>query len=308
MELFERFQMHGFQTMYVLPMPKYEEWTRLRTKGVFHHDTGYIVADAIEAYPFANALLVGVYPYQPYRERHVVASYYPASNQAYHAIRAIGQELKEEGMFAEIANVPLRECLLRYGIGSRMDSQLLYIKPYGTYFVLQALAVRLENPKYSEKGPFETVCDHCGACRTVCTGAILGEGHFSVSRCIRAHYEDEELSLETMQEIRSLLGCMACQNACPKQTVQPIPIPDEIRETFDAVNILTVPPRRIKELVGFNYRVRHIKRQAIVLLANQGRVEALPILLKLAEENDPFYRKALDYAISLLQNQKTMVK
>lgn len=308
MNLRERFIMHGFSELFVLPMPKYEEWTRLRTKGVFHHDADYIVSDAMQAYPYANALLIGLYPYQPYRETNLVASYYPASNRAYHSMKALREELRAEGILAEIADVPLRSCLLSYGIGTQMDNQLLFIKPYGTYFVLQALAVFLQDPVYTPRTTTEPVCDHCGACQSVCTGAIHGNGVFSVSDCIRAHYEDEELSKETMQRMHTLLGCMDCQNGCPKQTVAPVSVPKEVREAFDPVSVLTASAKQLKELVGFNIRVRHIRRQAIVLCGNQKRMDALPILRKMERQNDPFYRGALEYAISLLQNHETVVK
>ena len=295
----------GFRESFLLPVNPYTDWTRHRNDGVFHPNANPLAGDPQEAYPWANAVLICVLPYTPYTDETLVASYYPASNQGYHAMKRLLSLLKEAGIRAERAETPYREQLASYGIGSRMDNQLLYLEPYGTYLNLQGAVLALPEPvPYTPRREPQEVCDHCGLCKTVCFGAILGDYAFDWTRCVHTYLEGDPIPEDAMAWMPSLLGCMRCQAVCPKNPKNAVPIPEHVRETLDPVAILKGNRREAGELIGKNLAgPNRLLRQAIVLAANRGRTDALPYLLKLRETDGERFSGELDYAISLLQNE-----
>ncbi len=304
MDIFALLKNAGFAEGFLLPVAPYTNWTRHRQDGVFHPNTAPLAADPVEAYPWANALLICVYPYTPYEDETLVASYYPASNRAYHAMRRLLALLKEQGIRAERAQTPYREQLASYGVGSRMDNQLLYLEPYGTYINLQGAVLALPEPVvYTPRREPKEICDHCGLCRAVCFGAIKGDYAFDWTRCEHTYLEGDPIPENAMRWLPSLLGCMRCQSVCPKNPKATVPIPEEVRKTLDPVAILKGNRKEAGELIGKNLAApKRLLRQAIVLAANRGRTDALPYLLELRESESGQFRAELDYAISLLQN------
>ena len=293
----------GFAESFLLPLLPYEDWTRHRNDGVFHPHTAPLADDPRKTYPWANAMLICVYPYTPYDDETLVASYYPASNRAYHAMKRLLASLRENGVRAERAETPYRTQLASYGIGARMDNQLLYLAPYGTYMNLQGAAVALPEPvDYTPRREPKEVCDHCGLCQAVCFGAIKGNYAFDWTRCVHTYLEGEPIPEDAMAWMPELLGCMRCQIVCPKNPPKTVPIPSEAAETLDPVEILKGNRKAAGELIGKNLAgPNRVFRQAIVLAANRGRTDALPYLTKLKETDDGQFAAELDYAISLLQ-------
>lgn len=294
----------GFSESFLLPVIPYTDWTRHREDGVFHPNANPLASDPRDAYPWANAVLICVLPYAPYEDETLVASYYPASNKAYHAMKRLLMLLQEQGIRAERAETPYREQLASYGIGSRMDNQLLYLKPYGTYINLQGAMLSLSEPvEYTPRRTPEDVCDHCGLCQTVCFGAIQGNFAFDWTRCVHTYMEGDPIPEDAMKWLPSLLGCMRCQSVCPKNPQNAVPIPEPIRETLDPVAVLKGNRKQAGELIGANLAgPNRLLRQAIVLAANRGRTDALPYLYQLRETDPERFRAELDYAITLLQN------
>ena len=272
---------------------------------MFHPNTAPLKDDPKKEYPWANAILICVMPYTPYDDETLVASYYPASNRGYHAMKRFLQMLSDRGIRAERAETPYREQLASYGIGSRMDNQLLYLEPYGTYFNLQGAMAALPEPvEYSEKKEPKEVCDHCGLCKDVCFGAIKGNDAFDWKYCIHTYMEGDPIPEFAMKRLPSLLGCMRCQSVCPKNPQQSIPIPDTIKENFDPVRILQGNRKATTEIVGKNLSgLNRLTRQAIVLAANRNRIEVLPYLCTLRETEGDRFKAELEYAITLLQKE-----
>ena len=295
----------GFAEGFLLPVAPYTNWTRHRNDGVFHPNTTPLADDPKTAYPWANAILICVYPYTPYDDETLVASYYPASNRSYHAMKRLLAALKEQGIRAERAETPYREQLASHGIGSRMDNQLLFLEPYGTYFNLQGAMLALPEPiEYEPKREPKEVCDHCGLCREVCFGAIKGDYAFDWTRCVHTYLEGDTIPQDAMEWLPSLLGCMRCQAVCPKNPQKTVPIPDDVKETLDPVRVLAGNRAEAGALIGKNLAApNRLLRQAIVLAANRNRVDALPYLELLRETYGDRFRAELDYAISLLQNR-----
>ena len=294
----------GFAEGFLLPIVPYTNWTRHRNDGVFHPNTAPLADDPQEAYPWANAVLICVYPYTPYDDETLVASYYPASNRGYHAMKRLLALLTAQGIRAERAETPYREQLASYGIGSRMDNQLLYLAPYGTYFNLQGAMLALPEPvRYDPRGEPKEVCDHCGQCKTVCFGAIQGNYAFDWTRCVHTYMEGDTMPDDAMEWLPSLLGCMRCQRICPKNPIDTIPIPEEIRGTLDPVAVLKGNRKEAAALIGSNLAApKRVLRQAIVLAANRSRTDALPYLDEIRAIYGDRFDKELEYAKNLLQN------
>ncbi len=295
----------GFSEAFLLPVLPYTDWTRHRNDGVFHPNTAPLADDPQSEYPWANAVLICVFPYTPYDDETLVASYYPASNRAYHAMKRLLALLHERGIRAERAETPYREQLASYGIGSRMDNQILYLEPYGTYFNLQGAMLELPAPvEYEPRREPKEICDHCGLCKDVCFGAIKGDYAFDWTRCVHTYMEGDPIPQDAMEWLPSLLGCMRCQAICPKNPKNAVRIPEEIRITLDPVAVLKGNRKEAGDLIGKNLASpNRVLRQAIVLAANRGRTDALPYLLRLRETYGDRFRTELDYAISLLQKQ-----
>ena len=294
----------GFAEGFILPVAPYTNWTRHRQDGVFHPNTAPLADDPRSIYPWANAVLICVYPYTPYDDETLVASYYPASNRAYHAMKRLLAALNENGIRAERAETPYREQLASYGIGSRMDNQLLYLEPYGTYINLQGAMLALPEPvAYEPKRKPMEVCNHCGLCKTVCFGAIKGDYAFDWTRCVHTYLEGDTIPADAMEWLPSLLGCMRCQTVCPKNPKETVPIPEEVRETLDPVAILRGNRKEAGELIGKNLATpKRLLRQAIVLAANRKRTDALPYLNEIAAVYGDRFIQELEYAKNILQN------
>lgn len=297
----------GFSEAFLLPNSAYEEWTRHHKDGAFHSNADALEDDPLGAYPWANACLICVWPYLPYDDPHVVAAYYPASNQAYHAMEQLLQQLKEAGIRCERAQTPYRTQLLQAGIGTKMDNQLWYYPPYGTYVHLEGAMLSLQEPvAFTPPHANEPVCDHCGKCAAVCYGA-LENGRFIWQKCIRSYLEKDPIPDLFQDKLDTFMGCQRCQDSCPKNPKERAPVPKAVRDALDPVRILRGDMKEALAILGKN-RKKHLIRQAIVLAANKGRTEALPYLQELKKNPDSPYSKELHYAIKHLQIQKNMIE
>ena len=143
MNLTELVQQGGFSAGYLLPVPQYEEWTRRRASGAFAPEADWIEGDPAAAWPWANGLLLLIWPYAPYAPDAGLSGYYPASNQSYHAMVGLKEVLKGLGVRAERAAVPVKSILVDWGLAACLDSDMLYLPGLGTRFVIQALMVAL---------------------------------------------------------------------------------------------------------------------------------------------------------------------
>lgn len=297
----------GFSTAFLLPNTAYESWTRHRNGGAFHSNADSVTGDPEHAYPWANACLLCVRAYTPFDDPKVVPAYYIASNAAYQEMTRLLERLRIMGVRAERAETPYRTQLLAAGIGTRMDNQLWYYLPYGTYTVLMGAMLALPEPvAYTPPHANAPVCDHCGACEAACFGALKG-GAFDWQSCLRAYMENRPLPERFLPVLDAFSGCERCQRACPKNPTERQEVPEAVQKALDPVEILKGNLRPALALLGKN-RKKPLIRQAIVLAANRGRTDALPHLAALREKTGDLYEVELKYAITLLQKRGSMVK
>ena len=108
----------GFAAGYLLPVPQYDAWTRRRASGAFAPQTDWIEGDAAAAWPWANGLLLLIWPYAPFAPDAILSGYYPASNQSYHAMVALRRVLEAAGVRTERAAVPVKTILVDWGLAT----------------------------------------------------------------------------------------------------------------------------------------------------------------------------------------------
>ena len=307
MNLLELVKDAGFAAGYLLPVPQYDEWTRRRASGAFAPQTDWIQGDAALAYPWANGLLLLIWPYAPLEADAILSGYYPASNQSYHAMRSLREALAAEGVRTERAAVPVKTILVDWGLGTRLDNDLIFIPGFGTRFIVQALMAALPEEALGftpKRAPFEA-CVHCKRCQRACPGGAIGSKGYDWRRCLRAYEEGPEMPEWVMERMTCLLGCEVCQNVCPlNHFMKPRPMTPAEQEAFAFEKLLAGDVKPALEIIGKNMkRGGKLTAQAAVLAANQRRVDLLPLLEQKAAAAAAPLKDTLLWAISHLKKE-----
>ncbi len=307
MNLFEQAKQAGFQAAYLLPVPQYDEWTRRRASGAFAPQTDWIEGDAPAAYPWANGLLLLIWPYAPLEPDAVLSGYYPASNQSYHAMRSLRERLAGEGVRTERAAVPVKTILVDWGLGTRLDSDLIFIPGFGTRFIVQALMVSLSDDELCytpRQAPFEA-CVHCKRCERACPGGAIKGRAYDWRRCLRAYEEGPDMPEWVMEKLTCLLGCEVCQNVCPlNHFMQPRPMTEAETEAFALDRLIAGDLKPALSIIGKNMKKGgKLTAQAAVLAANQKRADLLPLLEQQAQQTEGPLKDTLIWAISHLKKE-----
>ena len=308
MNLSELTKQAGFGAGYLLPVPQYEEWTRRRASGAFAPEADWIEGDPAAAWPWANGLLLLIWPYAPYVSDAGVSGYYPASNESYHAMVALKEALGKEGVRAERAAVPVKSLLVEWGIGARLMSDLIFIPGLGTRFVIQGLMVALpeEELVFTPKRASFEACIHCKRCQNACPGGAIGPEGYEWRRCLRAYEDGSAMPAWVMEKMTCLLGCEVCQDVCPlNHFIRPRPVTEGERSAFDLKKLIAGDIQPALEIIGKNMKKGgKLTAQAAVLAANQKRTDLLPLLEAKAAEAEGPLKDTLNWVISHLKKRE----
>ncbi|QEF99379.1 Epoxyqueuosine reductase [Stieleria maiorica] len=200
-----------------------------------------------------------------------------------------------------------RELAQLAGLGWRGKNTLLLNRHHGSYFFLACFLVDVELPY---DAPHAT--DHCGTC-TACldacpTDAFPAPGVLDASRCISylTIEHRESIPPELREGIGSwVFGCDVCQEVCPwnrkpsrrSQTAQEDrPLTDLDLLSFFAMDEETFRATYRKSPL-WRTRLRGIRRNAAIVLGNQGAPSALPALQRGAADEDEMVAEACRWAI-----------
>lgn len=291
----------GFAECYVLSTEPFTYYERRLKDGALHTAGNGLTCNLQNDAPWANALLVLIYPYRPYADSIPVSGNYPSSNKCYHAASGFLQRLKQYGIPAARAEIPIRELLLRNGIGSALKNGLTYIPGYGTRYSVQVLLANIPGVAYEPmRAPDPVRCEGCHACERICpSGAIDGDGyHFQ--KCARAYMGGETMDPWVMDSLTSILGCELCQRVCPYNFgSKPI---EEMPNAFRLEELLSGNVKPALEIVGKNLNKQgRIIQHACIVAAKQDRKDLVPLIVALLDDRREGVRAAARYALSRLR-------
>jgi epoxyqueuosine reductase len=212
-----------------------------------------------------------------------------------------------------------RELAQRAGLGWIGKSTNLVNPRIGSFFFIGSLLVELPLPADE---PF--VADHCGTC-TRCldacpTGAFVEPRKLDARKCIS--YLTIEQKGAIPRELRPLIGnrvygCDICQEVCPWNGPKFVQITDEDafrpREGVHGAELIELMgmdqaefSRRFKGSPVKRAKRRGFLRNVAVALGNWGAPEAVPVLAKALEDEEPLVRGHAAWALGRIGTAKAL--
>lgn len=199
----------------------------------------------------------------------------------------------------------------RAGVGWIGKSGMLIHPRRGTFGSLAVMFLSLDLEPAIEAHPDR--CGTCTACLDLCpTGAIVAPGEVDARRCISYWTIEHRGSIPP--EMRPLIGdwlfgCDVCQDVCPWNRDTPRADParwQPVNAWPDPLEWLELDPADLEaRLVGspmLRARPEGLRRNALIVLANTGRREALPLVERLAvDDPDPVVRETAEWAARVLR-------
>lgn len=199
----------------------------------------------------------------------------------------------------------------RAGVGFRGKNGLIITEEFGSYVYLGEIITNLPFP------PDERLPDGCGDC-TRCidfcpTGALLGDGRMNAQVCLSYLTQTKGYIPEKYRRLvgTQLYGCDICQQVCPYNQgidshYHPALEPSREQVEPELQPMLTMSNREFREkfgsLAGAWRGKKPLQRNAILALANYRDRTAMPLLIRLMEEDPrPVIRGTAAYALSLIE-------
>ncbi len=253
----------------LLPLPR---WRRNAEAWGLCHGMPF---DLRGAFPWAKCVIFLVWAYGPFPPGQRVSPYYLASNQAYHASKALAADVTAQGFRCEPAFLPARALALACGAGQPGRNGLLSIAPYGTRVALFTLVTNACDPADAALPGLPCPAD-CQACIRACPGGAISIQGLDVTKCLRYHM-DAPIRPDLIKELQAtFLGCEICQAACPKNAgLSPVSPPEEALRAFDLLRLIRGDASAARALVGRNMTSGgKLTGEAIVFAAKDGLYEA----------------------------------
>lgn len=204
-----------------------------------------------------------------------------------------------------------RALAIESGLGYPGSNCCVYVPPYGSWVFLGEVLVDVELPVTKGEAadnwaePIE-----CPACVQACpTNALLAPGVIRPERCLSyLTQKSGSFPLEFREKLGSRLwGCDTCQQACAQNRAAR---PSRHREFepivgphVDLIYLLEMDNAQFKAQFGrtsIAWRGKNVlQRNACLVLGNEGRNEAVPVLTRTAENHpSPHVREAAQWALA----------
>ncbi len=190
-----------------------------------------------------------------------------------------------------------RALAVEAGLGYPGRNCAVYVPPFGSWVFLGEILVDVELPPTKTKQQDNWACPQgCALCVQACpTGALFAPGKIQPKRCISYLTQmSGPIPLELRDKIGGKLwGCDICQQVCPvNQTAQPSrhrEFSPLVGPHIELLPLLDLTKQEFTEQFGrpsMECRGKNVlARNACIILGNQGRAEALPLLEKTAREH-----------------------
>ena len=214
----------------------------------------------------------------------LVDAFYPASNAAYHAARAMASALEKrfDVQTWHLNSVRLKPLCARHAAFGRGMNTLNYLPEMGSRFCMELLGLAL--PVTCSKMPAypagELACGTCRRCMQACPTGAITESGFEKERCIRFYMLSGKPMPKEMRPFigtaaKGIVGCDICQRVCPANRM--VEEKGQEEERFTLAELLDCSPETMREfadLYGKNYAIRNrILAQAVLAAANMGNKE-----------------------------------
>lgn len=211
-----------------------------------------------------------------------------------------------------------RDFARRAGLGWFGKNTMLIHKRRGSFFLLAALLTNLELP--SDTPHTASHCGTCTACLDACpTQAFPSPGTLDARKCIS--YWTIETKTPFPTELRPqvgdwLFGCDICQDVCPwnrnaEERTAPFPTIPSLA-SLDAIAVLDLSEEEFRRQYRGTPLSRPkwvgLRRNAAIVLGNQGDERAIPALDRAASDPDPSVRDAAEWARFRIQIRMTQVR
>ncbi|MGE6378490.1 tRNA epoxyqueuosine(34) reductase QueG [Peribacillus muralis] len=204
----------------------------------------------------------------------------------------------------------------RAGVGWSAKNSMIITPEFGSYVYLGDL---ITNLPFQPDQPMEDQCGTCNKCVDVCpTGALVQGGQLNAKRCIAFLTQTKGfLPDEFRTKIGNrLYGCDTCQTVCPKNKGIDFHLHEEMEPDPELAKpllkpLLTISNRDFKETYGHvsgSWRGKKpIQRNAILALAHFKDVTALPLLVKVMNDDPrPVIRGTAAWAVGKIGRQEAV--
>ena len=304
---------NGFDRAYLLPIPAFVQWRARATSPVYPHWEK--VLSALDGIPEnARSVLLLVRAYRPYRVipgEATISAYYVASNAAYFGAHALIQGLLKLCVDARASNLPAKQLVSGFGIGTYGRNGLCAIPPFGTRFVLETVLTDLppevEMCAWQEDAGFSPACANCTACMSGCPSAALnGSSRVDMEVCLRARARNLSPAPPdaSKREIGNCIwGCEFCQDVCPRnQKITPVDMPAAVREAIALERLLQGEVDALAGWIGTNCASKgRMRARACIVAGNLRRADLRSEILPLLGDPESGVRECARWALDQIR-------
>lgn len=205
-----------------------------------------------------------------------------------------------------------REFAQLAGLGWIGKNTMLISQHSGSYFFLAALltdaSLDCDPPQASDH------CGTCTACLDACPTDAFPEPYvLDATRCLSyTTIEQRTLPTTELRELTDswLFGCDICQEVCPWNrhapgTKESELLPTQAANAIELASLFSMSDddfrARFRRTPLWRSKRRGILRNAAIVLGNQGHPDALPLLERALEDDEPLVRDAVKWAVGKLQ-------
>ena len=230
--------------------------------------------------------------------------------------QSIAEYLQKQGFEAKAVGnwgIPIKPAAVRAGLANYGKNTVAYTKEFGSWVWWFGVITEADLEHTDASG--EDICGECDTCVKACpTGALYEPYKFDALRCrtylTHASLQDVGPIADSLKEKMGncLCGCEICQDVCPRNSkVKPrelgssfnvtwfdVPLPDKAR----------LPLSELLQLLEGEVNP-YFQRYAAICISNlEGAEEALLVLTKMLDCNDPLVGKYADWAINRIKTRR----